>query len=209
MPRIFKIYDSEAATKAGSQLKVIEQYPAFTVAEVADNAADEIKRSYLTEDITDQYKLPVAGGIDTSMPRITAMGKTVAHPAYKKAPRLSAGPHHYIVQFIGPIKQEWLKGASKAGADFVQPYEGFSYIANMTTKDLAAVSALPFVRWVGHLPFSARLAAAALPNPGTALGEAPAAVPCTRIRAGVYTVQFFRAVQAAKAVKEVVKLGFK
>lgn len=208
MPRIFKIYDSEAATKAGSQLKVIEKYPAFTVAEVPDNAADEIKRSYLTEDITDQYTLPVAGGIDTSKPRINAMGKTVAHPAYKKAPRLSPGPHHYIVQFIGPIKQEWLKSASKAGADFVQPYEGFSYIANMTIKDLAAVSVLPFVRWVGHLPFSARLAAAAIPTPGKALGEGSSAVPRTRIRAGVYTVQFFRATQAAKAVKEVLKLGF-
>ncbi|MET4260565.1 serine protease AprX [Bradyrhizobium sp. S3.12.5] len=208
MTRILKIYDSEAATKAGSPLRVIETYPAFTVAEVPDSAADDIKRNYLTEDITDQYTLPAAGGIDTSMARINAKGKTVAHPAYKKAPRLSSGPHHYIVQFIGPIKQDWLKAASKAGADFVQPYEGFSYIANMAAKDLAAVSSLPFVRWVGHLPFSARLAADTIPGPGKALGEGLPEVPRTRIRAGVYTVQFFRATQAAKAIKQVTKLGF-
>src|SRR5216683_5162788 len=144
MPRILKIYDSGQALAQGEpQVKLIEKYPAFIVAQVADSTVEDIKRTYLAEDITDQYTLPAAGGINTSLPRINALGKTLPHPAYKSAPRLPPGPHHYIVQFIGPIKQAWLTTARKAGADFVQPYEGFSYIARMTTKGVEAVRSCP------------------------------------------------------------------
>src|SRR5262249_6286461 len=134
MPRILKIYTSaKPLALNSSQGKIIETYPAFTVAEVADSTLPQLQRDYLLEDITDQYRLPSGEGqIDTSIPRITAQGRTTAHPAYRSAPRLSPGPHHYIVQFIGPIKKEWLTKARKAGADFVQPYDGFSYIANMS-----------------------------------------------------------------------------
>ncbi len=209
MPRILKIYDSERTLPEGDQLvKPIEKYPAFTLAEVADAALADIKRDYLVEDITDQYVLPVAGGIDTSLPRITAQGKTLPHPAYDKAPRLRPGPHHYIVQFVGPIKQTWLTQARKAGADFVQPYEAFSYIARIGTKAVGAVSKLPFVRWLGHLPYTARVAPDAITGARRKPNESDPAVPRTRFRSGVYTVQFFRPEQAAQAVKEVRKLGF-
>ncbi len=209
MPRILKIYDSGQALAQGEpQVKLIEKYPAFIVAQVADSTVEDIKRTYLAEDITDQYTLPAAGGINTSLPRINALGKTLPHPAYKSAPRLPPGPHHYIVQFIGPIKQAWLTTARKAGADFVQPYEGFSYIARMTTKGVEAVSKLPFVRWLGHLPYSARLSPDAISGASRKPDEPNPAVPRTRIRQGVYTVQFFRPQQAVKAAAEVRKLGF-
>jgi len=209
MPRILKIYDSERPLPAGDQrVKPIEKYRAFTVAEIADNALDEIKRDYLVEDITDQYVLPVAGGIDTSRPRINKQGKTLPHPAYDKAPRLSPGLHHYIVQFVGPIKQTWLTQAHKAGADFVQPYESFSYIARMSTKAVTAVSKLSFVRWIGHLPYTARVSPDAITGARRKPGVPDPAVPRTHFRSGVYTVLFFQPEQAAKAISAVRKLGF-
>jgi serine protease AprX len=209
MPRILKIYDSEhALAPSEPQVKLIEKYPAFSVAEVADAAVQDLKNAYLVEDITDQYKLPAAGGIDTSTPRINAQGKTLSHPSYQSAPRLKAGPHHYIVQFIGPIKQEWLAWVRKEGAALVQPYDGFSYIANMTPKAVAAVSKLPCVRWLGHLPYSARLSPDAVSGADRKANEAKAEVPRTRFRTGIYTVQFFLPAQAVKAVKDVKKLGY-
>jgi subtilisin family serine protease len=209
MPRILKIYDSERPLAQGNaSIKTIEKYPAFTVAEVADNAVDNVKRDYLVEDITDQYALPSAG-VDTSVPRIDAQGKTLPHPSYQKATRLGAGPHHYIVQFIGPIKPTWLTEARKAGADFVQPDEGFSYIARMDGKALAAVAKLPYVRWLGHLPYAARLAQDAVSSAGRKPSESHPEVPRTKFRTSVYTVEFFRPDQVAKAVTNVRKLGFK
>jgi serine protease AprX len=209
MPRILKVYDSEKALDPSRfQAKLIEKYPAFTVAEVDEAAVQGLKNNYLVEDITDQYTLPAAGGIDTSTPRISAQGKTLSHPAYKSAPRLKPGPHHYIVQFVGPIKQKWLTEARKLGANFVQPYEGFSYIANLKPKAVAAVSKLPFVRWLGHLPYSARLSPHAVSGAERKPGERKPEVPRTRFRNGVYTVQFFLPAQADKAAKEVKKLGF-
>jgi serine protease AprX len=210
MPRILKIYDTDQALPQGEpQVKPIEKYPAFTVAEVADTAVEALKRTYLVEDITDQYKLPIAGGIDTSLPRINTAGKTVPHPAYESVPRLRPGPHHYIVQFAGPIKKTWLAQARKAGADFVQPYEGFSYIARMGAKQLGPVSKLPFVRWIGHLPYSARLSSDAITGASRKADVPNPEVPRTRFLSGVYTVEFFRPEQAAKAVTDVRKLGFK
>lgn len=210
MPRILKIYNSaKPLALASSQGKIIQKYPAFTVAEIADGALPQIQRDYLLEDITDQYRLPSGDGdIDTSVPRITSQGTTKAHPAYKSAPRLSPGSHHYIVQFIGPIKKEWLTKARKAGADFVQPYDGFSYIANMSARGIKAVSKLPFVRWLGHLPFSARLSPETVAAARQGPEESDPRVPRTHIREGVYTVLFFKPEQAAKAGAAVRRLGF-
>jgi serine protease AprX len=207
MPRILKIYNFDHLPPGREQaVKVLEKYPAFTLAEVADDDAGEIGREYLTEDITDQYTLP--GGIDTSVPRISASGKTLPHPAYKSRGRLPPGPHHYIVQFIGPIRRTWLARARKAGADFVEPYEGFSYIARLTPESLETVSKLPFVRWLGHLPYDARLSAQAIAGAGRDATQPDPKVPRTKIRSGVYTVQFFKPEQAAKAVRPVRELGF-
>ena len=112
------------------------------------------------------------------------------------------------MQFIGPIKQTWLTKIRKAGADLVQPYAGFSYIARLDTKQLATIAKLPFVRWIGHLPYTARLAEDAITGARRKPNEPDPAVPRTRFRSGVYTVLFFRREQAAKAVKEVRELGF-
>ncbi len=211
MARIVKIYAADGAFADGrAGIKVIENYPAFTLAEVDEAALAEIKRSYLVEEITDQYMLPgVPGGIDTSTPRIDAAGKTRSHPAYASAGRLSKSPHHYIVQFIGPIKQEWLQAARKSGADLVDPYDGFSYVARMTPAAVKAVAKLAFVRWIGHLPYEARLSHRAIEGAGRRADEGHPKVPRSRYLPGVYTVQFFRPKQAADAVKAVRQLDFK
>lgn len=208
MARTLKIYDYTPPADAAAQaVKIIETYPAFVLAEVGENAVEGLKRSHLVEDVTDQYELPAGStSIDTTKPRINAQGKTMPHPAYRAAATLKPGPHHYIVQFIGPIKNAWLTKTRKAGAELVEPYGSFSYVARLTSKAVTSVSKLPFVRWLGHLPYRARVSESlqAGGRKGAAIPEAPR----TRLRAGVYTVQFFLPKQAAGARAAVRKLGF-
>ncbi|MCK7496523.1 MAG: hypothetical protein MZW92_40650 [Comamonadaceae bacterium] len=82
-------------------------------------------------------------------------GKLRAHPAYRNVKRLAPGRHHYLVQFIGPIKSAWLKAIKKAGGEPRAPYENFAYVVRANDRQRAAIAALPFVRWVGHLPHRA------------------------------------------------------
>jgi hypothetical protein len=110
------------------------------------------------------------------------------------------------VQFVGPIKSAWLKAVRKAGGTPRAPYENFAYVVRATDRQRAEIAALPFVRWVGHLPHRARLA------PGLAVpvkGRARAGLPRTRKRPGVFTVEFFGPEDLSAGVPAVRKLGFK
>jgi hypothetical protein len=210
MARMLKVYDAEArqiAATAGA--RVIESYAAFLLVEASDEAKAALAKGHLIEDITDQFPITVNDqAIDTSVPRVTTAGATSPHPAYKRGAKLSAGPHHYIVQFLGPIKEQWLTQARKAGADIVAPYEGFSVIARLTPKAVEAVAKLPTVRWLGHLPYSARLSRRILRQDNPTAPDPDEGTPRSRYFEATFTVQFFRSDLAASARATVKRLGF-
>jgi len=91
-----------------------------------DATAEQTKRlsaRYPVEDVTGRYTIRSDGGtIDTSRPRVVEAGNVRTHPSYKSAPALPPGPHHYLVQFVGPIKPEWLDEVRKAGGELRRPY---------------------------------------------------------------------------------------
>jgi serine protease AprX len=96
--------------------RVIERYDGFVVVEVPKSAVEELQRNYLVEDITPLYQIETrARTISTTRPRIDKAGKVRPHAAYKDEARLATGLHHYLVQFIGPIKDKWLAGVRRSG----------------------------------------------------------------------------------------------
>jgi serine protease AprX len=212
MSRILKLYEAiPTALENIPGVKVIESYPAFVVAEAEDAAVPAATAGLLSEDITDQYRIdaPGVGSIDTEAPRIDAAGEVKAHPAYKDAPAaLPEGPHHYLVQFIGPIKKPWLTGVRRAGGEIVAPWSGFTMVARIAPEDVGKIAALRYVRWMGHLPYSARLAPQTAREGGEAEPKADPLTPRTRYLPGAYAVQFFRRDLAEAARPKVRRLGF-
>ena len=213
MVRVLKVFGSaEEREQLTAKHKLLADYDAFTLIEVSDQEAKRVARTHLVEDITEQYQLPIGETIaDTRQPRITARGLVRPHHAYAGITSPSRGRHHYVVQFIGPIKKGWLTKVKKAGGEPRAPYEGFSYVVRMDEKALAAVASLPVVRWVGHLPHRARIATATRRRAegGRRAHAIEATVPRTHIRPGVYTVQFFGPKDLSKGLAAVRKLGFK
>jgi hypothetical protein len=213
MARVFKVFGSpEERRQLAAKHKLLADYDAFTLLEVADRLATRVARTHLVEDITQQYRLPIGETVaDTRQPRITARGLVRPHRAYAGVTSPGPGRHHYVVQFIGPIKKGWLTKVKNAGGEPRAPYEGFSYVVRMDKKALAAVAALPVVRWVGHLPHRARIAPGTRHRAegGRRAHAIDATVPRTHIRPGVYTVQFFGAQDLSKGLSEVRRLGFK
>lgn len=207
MIRILKTFDATPGGLAAiAGVRTLQTYPAFTVVEADDdNAADAVKRTGLTEDITASYVLQAGETqIDTRLARVGADGAARPHPAYGDPRPLPTGPHHYIVQFVGPIRRPWLTGIGKTGAQVVAPYQNFSVIVRGSEAQAGAVSQLNYVKWVGHLPYASRLA----PRAGADANERSAKAPRSRILQGAFTVQFFTSDLAGEARPAVSGLGF-
>ncbi|HEX2785633.1 MAG TPA: S8 family serine peptidase [Ilumatobacteraceae bacterium] len=205
MSRILKVFATGAkADEVAALSTTAVRYDAFVVIETSDAQAKKLAADHLTEDITDQYAIPLGGEaqitINTEAPRITAMGAMAAHPAYKGAKRLSPGPHHYLVQFVGPVKPEWLDAVRNAGGEVVDTHSGFTMIVRATQERIARIAALPEVRWAGHLPPQARVEV-----------TDPAASPLRRTRLLPQTLvaEFFTSAAARKACAAVRALGLR
>lgn len=207
MNRILKVFCAGPdQRKLTEKYSPIERYPSFILLEVPPRAVKRLARAYPLEDITDLYAIPVADRIvDTRHPRIDKRGRIHPHAAYAATKKLTSGRHHYLVQFIGPIKSAWLKAVRAAGGEVREPYRDFTYIVRADAVALKRIAALKSVRWLGHLPHRARIATS-VRNPKRA---GAAVLPRSRIRAGVFTVQFFGAAELKRALAPIKKLGFK
>ncbi len=188
---------------------VIERYQGFLLTEVDEHVIDKLAREYPVEDITDQYILRLGGQeLDTNQPRLDVKGKLHGHPYYKSEKKLSPGFHHHLVQFIGPIKEQWLKKIKKAGAEPRMPLQAFTYVVRADDETLVKLMALPFVRWVGHLPLSDRVEASLLTRAGRKADDVSAELPRTRVLPGAYVVEFFSTRELKASLPKIKKLGF-
>lgn len=205
--RIFKTFDAKPEVlTAIPGARILQTYPAFSVVETGDDAAAAaIQRTGLTEDISANYVLRSGEtAIDTGIPRVSAKGANQDHPAYADHDPLPKGPHHYIVQFVGPVRRAWLSGVARTGAEVVAPYQHFAVIARATAKEAGAVSQLKYVRWVGHLPYASRLSPKTADDPSAPSEKAPR----SRLLPGAFNVEFFKSQQARAARSVIEKLGF-
>ncbi len=195
MRKILKVFCTGAEQdRLAETYQVVARYEGFVIVEITEEKIAYITQSYPVEDITDLYTIHVGERtIDTTQTRIDAKGKLRAHPAYKGIKRLSTGPHHHLVQFIGPIKEQWLKEIKKSGGEPRVPHGNFTYVVRADAKTMAGINALPFVRWVGHLSHKDRIGPLVLARPGTKSGDVVERLPRTKVLPGFYAVDFFSA----------------
>ncbi|MBI4649934.1 S8 family serine peptidase, partial [Candidatus Desantisbacteria bacterium] len=130
-----------------------------------------------------------------------------AHPAYKGVKPSLSGRHHYLVQFTGPIKEEWLKAVKNTGGEPREPFADFTYVVRADELILEKIKNLPFVRWIGHLPHSGRVTDSALKHADRKPGEVFSDLPRTRVIPGTYVIEFFGSDDLKKAVSAVKKAG--
>src|SRR3989449_2019609 len=114
----------------------------------------------------------------------------VGEPAF--APQLRASkPTSFIVQFIGPIKAEWMdRIRSLGGAPSLYVPNG-AFVVRMGSDAAGRVAALPFVQWVGAYPPAYKI---------------PASLAGTMGRARI-SILGFDGVSELRLAKEVFNLG--
>jgi subtilisin-like proprotein convertase family protein len=210
MDRILKIFVAgPEQDRLAEDMPVIETYPGFLLVSLPEESVAGIATRYPVEDITGQYHIRAGQRrMDTDLPRIDQRGKTRVHPDYKGVRKLSPGAHHYLIQFIGPVKKEWLAELTRVGGKLQTPYEGFSYVVRADEASLNAIAALPFVRWIGHLSHSDRVAPSVMKFAKRKATETDAELPRSRVLPGLYTVEFFDTETIKAAAKQVAALGF-
>ena len=204
MKNVLKVYagkkDIAAIRKAA---RIIESYDAFILVEADEKTSRSLARKFPVEDITAQYELSFGDRrIATSQPRISSTGSTRPHAAYRSERPLKPGPHHYMVQFIGPIKQNWLMKIRATGAKLREPRGDFAYVIWAKEPMVRKVAGMRFVRWLGHLPYKDRIAPQVL---GKRTGPK---LPRRRERPGVYTVEIFSSEDAGRIARACRRLGF-
>src|SRR4029450_3706909 len=184
--------------------RLIERYPAFLVVDATPKNAAAIARTFPAEDISDQYEIRFGTEtVNPKAPGIPPGGKVIAHKAYRGPKKLDEGPHHYVVQFIGPVKASWPPRLRRTGAKIRSPFGGFAYVVRATPAMVARIAALPFVRWIGHLPHRVRIA------PGlTGPTRVRTTLPRRKPRPGVYTVEVFDPREVGRIARAASDLGF-
>lgn len=181
--RTAKIFCSKAEVeRLGGSLEILEAYPGFVLARAEPRVLAKVAQRVPLEDITDQFVIRMGRrNIDTRKARVDESGKVRAHPAYKGVAKLKPGKHHYLVQFIGPIKKSWLSALKKLGAEPRAPFDNFVYVVRCTSAALERVAKAPYVRWVGHLS----------PRDRVDVEPPQQTLPRTKRLAAAYRIEFF------------------
>ncbi len=193
--KVFAAGDEQA--ELAKKHEVIQAYDSFVLLRVTVSSVDQLASQYPLEDITEHFKIRVGDQtINTNRPRIDADGRVHPHPAYKGVKKLTPGKHHYLVQFVGPIKQQWLSKLKRLGAEPRSPFQEYVYVVRCSDATVLKVARQSFVRWMGHLSHKGRI--------DIIKG---ATLPRTRHLPGAYTVEFFGSSEMTKAATAIRKLG--
>lgn len=136
----------------GRVTRVVEPYDSFVLVEATDEQLEALQASgYKVVPREDLDRIDLGAiTIDTREPRYTHRGEVRPHSAYPHVEAPGPGPHHYIVQFIGPVKEEWKEEITAWGGVLCDPLPSYSYVVEMDEATLQRVLQAAFVRWVGH-----------------------------------------------------------
>ena len=218
--RTLKVFvpDSSEA-KLGPELSVIERYPGFVLGQATPAVARKLAKTHPVEDITDQYTISLGetaiepgptperpDGAGAGAARDVRSERAAGTTRRMATGAPSSGKHHYLVQFVGPIKKVWLTTLGKRGAEVREPRGGFSYVVRADAATVERLQALPFVRWVGHLPHAERVAPGL--RPGAAARKRAPSLPRRRVLPRTYTLSFFGPAELRKALPALPRLGF-
>ncbi len=143
------LIDVVGAPPLPTGLRVLEDYGAFVLAEVAERDLPALQSRYLVDMLPDRTVISLNGTVFD-----TAQGE----PAIADHLRAPLDDPYFLVQFYGPIKQEWLADLEALGVTFLAYWPNYTYIVRMDPALLDQVRAAHAVQWVGRYHPAYRLA---------------------------------------------------
>ncbi len=144
--------------------RVLEPYDSFVLVEASEEQIAALRREGFKVTVREELNTIRIGEVtvNTREARYNEQGSILPHAAYVHTRDPGPEPHHYIVQFIGPVKEEWKQEIRKRGGLLCDPLPSYAYIMEMDVHRRNEVIKLPFVRWVGHYDPAYRLSSGLL-----------------------------------------------
>ena len=87
-----------------------------------------------------------------------------AIPEQQQAQFEAGASNLYLLQFTGPVQEQWKTATEKAGVHLYSYVPDYAFLARMDENALQAATELPFVRWIGPFYPAYRLAASLQPQ---------------------------------------------
>jgi serine protease AprX len=148
-------------------LAFLAEYDDYVLAEVSDEQLQRLRAGNYEIEVQDESRtLRVRGRLVTMAPPGATEPETGARPlATPEAAgeiRLLAGPspqylgpgrHYYLVQFVGPVKSEWLAEIESHDGRPQEPVPPYGYVIGLDPGSydwLVGPAGPRYVRWAGH-----------------------------------------------------------
>lgn len=132
-----------------ADLRILEDYDAFVLAEVSEAELPALKGDYLVDPLPERTIISLNGTIwDTRQ----------GEPAIQQELQSAPDDPYFLVQFYGPVKNEWVADLEVLGVEFLGYHPNYTYIARMDPALVTEVEAAHAVEWVGSYHPAYRLA---------------------------------------------------
>ncbi|MFO0914973.1 MAG: S8 family serine peptidase [Pirellulales bacterium] len=156
--RAFKVYcQGSDRDRVLASHELVAEYESFVVVHGSEavNVGGWIE-GCRAEDITPMYELPdrLLSGVWSAA---DVSRRTGERQPTSLVNRLDRRPHHYVVQFVGPIKKEWLRAVRSLGGELRRPLDSFAYVVRCVPAQLARLVRLKCVRQLGRLSITGRI----------------------------------------------------
>ena len=136
------VTDADAAS-FGDGVEVVERYDSFVLARATQDAVARLEDQGMTVVPEDMFSLHVNGyTFDTREP-------VRVPPMLAAAPPFLEGHSYQIVQFRGPVKQEWVWELQATGAEVVSFVPNNAFVVRATREQTAGIAAVHEVQWTG------------------------------------------------------------
>ena len=140
---IIQLDRTEDATDLPSNIKVVEEYDSFVMAEITSEQKVQLQRGRQVE---------------TMKSRTTFNFNGYSHDVMKGNSPISENLRtqearyydYYFVKFIGPVKQEWQDDVERNGGKIYGPADSYTALVGMNTDSLEVIKNLDSVMWVGN-----------------------------------------------------------
>ena len=132
-----------------SGLRVVERYDAFVLAEAPLTQVSALQRDARVDLLPERTTISLNGVVFD-----TVQGE----PRMDAALRAAADDPHFLIQYYGPIKKEWVANLETIGVTFLAYWPNYTYIVRMDPALVGKVQAAHAVQWVGRYHPAYRLA---------------------------------------------------
>lgn len=130
------------AASLGADVEIVETYDSFVLARARPGTLSRLEAEGLTIAPEDTFTLHVNGyAFDTR--------GSVRVPAALAAAPVREGQGYFLVQFVGPVKEEWRWRLESFGPRVVGYVNNNAYVVSAAPDQLASLETLREVQWIG------------------------------------------------------------